>query len=80
MCRLRYFLFIFIFAFGLMPYEIFAQEKVVATIDAASTGQPITILIFGGPPAKMNEQSLSEAPRIVSVPAASITVYEFAVK
>ncbi len=35
---------------------------------------------FGGPPATMAERSLSEAPRRISVPAASISVYEFVVK
>jgi alpha-N-arabinofuranosidase len=35
---------------------------------------------FGGPPATMAERSLSEAPRRISVTAASISVYEFVVK
>jgi alpha-N-arabinofuranosidase len=35
---------------------------------------------FGGPPAKMAESSLPEAPRRITVPPASISVYEFAVK
>jgi len=35
---------------------------------------------FGGPPATMAERSLSEAPRRITLPPASISVYEFAVK
>jgi alpha-N-arabinofuranosidase len=35
---------------------------------------------FGGPPATMAERSLPEAPRRITVPPASISVYEFAVK
>jgi alpha-N-arabinofuranosidase len=35
---------------------------------------------FGGPPATMTESSLSQAPRSVTLPPASITVYEFEVR
>jgi alpha-N-arabinofuranosidase len=35
---------------------------------------------FGGPPATMAERLLPEAPRRITVPPASISVYEFAVK
>ena len=35
---------------------------------------------FGGPPATMAEKSLPEAPHRITLPPASITVYEFAVK
>ncbi len=35
---------------------------------------------FGGPPATMAERSLPEAPRRITLPPASISVYEFAVK
>jgi hypothetical protein len=35
---------------------------------------------FGGPPATVAESTLTEAPRVVSVPAASMTVYEFQVR
>lgn len=35
---------------------------------------------FGGPPATMAEKSLPEVPRRITVPPASISVYEFAVR
>jgi alpha-N-arabinofuranosidase len=35
---------------------------------------------FGGPPATMAESSLPQAPRRITVPPASISVYEFAVR
>jgi hypothetical protein len=35
---------------------------------------------FGGPPATMAESSLPEAPRHVTLPPASLTVYEFDVR
>jgi alpha-N-arabinofuranosidase len=36
--------------------------------------------MFGGPPATMAEKSLPEAPRQITLPPASISVYEFTVK
>jgi alpha-N-arabinofuranosidase len=35
---------------------------------------------FGGPPASVAESTMAEAPRVVVVPAASMTVYEFPVR
>jgi alpha-L-arabinofuranosidase len=51
----------------------------------APPGQPATPAglgpgIFGGPPAKAAESSLPKAPARVTLPPASISVYEFAVK
>ena len=36
--------------------------------------------VFSGPPATMAESSLPEAPRRITLPPASVTVYEFAVR
>jgi hypothetical protein len=35
---------------------------------------------FGGPPVTVAQSTLPEAPRRITLPAASITVYEFGVK
>jgi hypothetical protein len=35
---------------------------------------------FGGPPVTVSQSTLAEAPRKITVPPTSITVYEFAVR
>jgi alpha-N-arabinofuranosidase len=57
------------------PVKVF-QLTAAAAAASAPAGPP-GMGRFGGPPATVAESTLTEAPRVVAVPAASMTVYEF---
>ncbi len=60
------------------PVRVFQLTAPAAT--ASAPAGPPGMGRFGGAPASVAESTMAEAPRVVVVPAASMTVYEFQVR